>query len=106
MIASAQIVLLGDIGATNARFALAVDGRLGPIKWIEVARYPSVADAIEVFRNVKTIPTASETGSALMRAKLAGLEPLSKRLCETSDDGGFSEADQRGTPASVADATM
>src|SRR3977135_56251 len=44
-----EAVLLGDIGATNARFALAVGGRLGPIKWIEVARYPKFADAIEFF---------------------------------------------------------
>jgi glucokinase len=49
MTPSAEIMLLGDIGATNARFALAVDGRLGPIKWIEVARYPSVTDAIDLF---------------------------------------------------------
>jgi glucokinase len=49
MAVSDEAVLLGDIGATNARFALAVGGRLGPIKWIEVARYPSVTDAIDFF---------------------------------------------------------
>jgi hypothetical protein len=37
MTAPAEAVLLGDIGATNARFACLVDGALGPIKWIEVA---------------------------------------------------------------------
>jgi glucokinase len=46
---SASAVLLGDIGATNARFALLADGLLGPIKWIVVAHYPQFADAIEEF---------------------------------------------------------
>jgi glucokinase len=72
MIASAQIVLLGDIGATNARFALAVDGRLGPIKWIEVARYPSVADAIEVFLQGQFRVT---------KARLAVAGPVSNERC-------------------------
>jgi glucokinase len=49
MTASGEIVLLGDIGATNARFALLTDGVLGPITWIKVARYPKFADAIEEF---------------------------------------------------------
>jgi glucokinase len=49
MTASAGITLLGDVGATNARFALLIDGMLGPIHWIEVARYPSFDDAIGIF---------------------------------------------------------
>src|SRR5262252_1403223 len=49
MTASANIVLLGDIGATNARFALLTDGALGPVTWIEVARYPQFADAVRDF---------------------------------------------------------
>jgi glucokinase len=44
-----QITLLGDIGATNARFALLTAGVLGPVKWIEVARYSKLAHAIEDF---------------------------------------------------------
>src|ERR1700719_1156945 len=44
---TASAVLLGDIGATNARFALMTEGLLGPVKWIAVARYPQFADAIE-----------------------------------------------------------
>jgi glucokinase len=44
---TASAVLLGDIGATNARFALLTDGLLGPVKWIAVERYPQFADAIE-----------------------------------------------------------
>jgi glucokinase len=46
---SASAMLLGDIGATNARFALLADGLLGPVKWIAVAHYPQFADAIEDF---------------------------------------------------------
>lgn len=49
MAASAQAVLLGDVGATNARFAVLVDGVLGPIKWMEVARHPTFNEAIEHF---------------------------------------------------------
>jgi glucokinase len=49
MTASAEIVLLGDIGATNARFAVLADGVLGSVKWIEVARYPQFDDALEEF---------------------------------------------------------
>jgi glucokinase len=44
--ATAEVVLLGDIGATNARFALLADGALGPVTWIEVARYPQFGDAV------------------------------------------------------------
>jgi glucokinase len=44
-----QITLLGDIGATNARFAMLTAGVLGPVKWINVARYSQFADAIEDF---------------------------------------------------------
>jgi glucokinase len=46
---TAPAVLLGDIGATNARFALLTDGLLGPVKWIAVAHYPQFADAIQDF---------------------------------------------------------
>jgi glucokinase len=44
---TASAVLLGDIGATNARFALMTDRLLGPVKWIAVARYQQFVDAIE-----------------------------------------------------------
>src|SRR5437764_13375677 len=43
--------LLGDIGATNARFALLAEGVLGPVEWLEVARYASFTDAVETFLN-------------------------------------------------------
>jgi glucokinase len=46
MSAAAEILLLGDIGGTNARFAILTDGVLGPVTWIEVARYSQIGDAI------------------------------------------------------------
>jgi glucokinase len=41
--------LLGDIGATNARFCLLSNGTLGPVANFEVARYPHFADVVADF---------------------------------------------------------
>jgi glucokinase len=41
--------LLGDIGATNVRFALLSNGALGPIKWFTVADFPRFTDAVNAF---------------------------------------------------------
>ena len=41
--------LLGDIGATNARFALVTDGVLGPVRSLEVAKFARFADAVTHF---------------------------------------------------------
>jgi glucokinase len=49
MIASGEAVLLGDVGATNARFAVLFDEMLGPIEWIEVANHPKFDDAVKDF---------------------------------------------------------
>jgi glucokinase len=49
MAAIAEAVLLGDVGATNARFAVLVDGVLGPITWIEVADHPTFGEAVAHF---------------------------------------------------------
>ena len=69
---TASAVLLGDIGATNARFALLTDGLLGPVKWIAVARYPQFADAIE------------DLGTQPGRAKT----PFVKRDASCTETGG------------------
>ena len=42
-------VLLGDIGATNARFALLSNGVLGPIKYFTVAEFPRFTDVLNAF---------------------------------------------------------
>jgi glucokinase len=41
--------LLGDIGATNARFALLASGTVGPVKSFDVARFARFADAVAIF---------------------------------------------------------
>lgn len=41
--------LLGDIGATNARFSLLTGGALGPIANFEVARYAQFPDVVTAF---------------------------------------------------------
>jgi glucokinase len=41
--------LLGDIGATNARFSLLANGVLGQVTNMEVARYPRFLDAVADF---------------------------------------------------------
>jgi glucokinase len=42
-------MLLGDIGATNARLALLSDGVLGPVEWFAVAQFARFGDAVEAF---------------------------------------------------------
>jgi glucokinase len=42
-------VVLGDVGGTNARFAVLQDGMLGGIKHLKVADYPHFADALGAF---------------------------------------------------------
>ena len=58
MMGSDEIVLLGDIGATNARFALLADGVVGPITWIEVASHPQFGDAVAALLQAQFRDTA------------------------------------------------
>src|SRR5436309_7561771 len=44
-----ELVLLGDIGATNARLALFKDGALGPVEWMAAAEFAQFLDAVEAF---------------------------------------------------------
>ena len=44
-----ELLLLGDIGATNARLALFKDGALGPVEWLAAAEFPQFFDAVEAF---------------------------------------------------------
>ncbi len=46
---SAKRILLGDIGATNARFALLADGQFGPVKSFDVAGFLRFTDAAAIF---------------------------------------------------------
>lgn len=49
MASSCEHLLLGDIGATNARLALLSNGALGPVHTFAVAEFPRFADSIRVF---------------------------------------------------------
>src|SRR5947209_15124263 len=49
MHSSPEHVLLGDIGATNARLALLSSGVLGPIEWFTVAEFARFSDAVDEF---------------------------------------------------------
>jgi glucokinase len=42
-------ILLGDIGATNARLALLSDGGVGPIKYFNTADFPRFTDVVDAF---------------------------------------------------------
>jgi glucokinase len=46
---SSECILLGDIGATNARFALFANGVLGAVTSFEVAKFARFADVIAIF---------------------------------------------------------
>jgi glucokinase len=55
----AKRALLGDIGATNARFALASKDELGQVTSFEVAKYPQFMDALAVFLEESSSPIRS-----------------------------------------------
>jgi glucokinase len=68
-------VLLGDIGATNARFALLADGILGPIKYFPVAEFPQFSDVVDAFFNGERRPLT------VHRAALAVAGPVAEDRC-------------------------
>jgi glucokinase len=68
-------VLLGDIGATNARFALLADGELSPVKTFEVAHFARFADAALDF-----LKHYGERGK-VVRAALAVAGPVENGRC-------------------------
>jgi glucokinase len=72
---SHEHVLLGDIGATNARFALLSDGILGPIKYFTVAEFPRFPDVVDAFFGGERRP------SAVRRAALAVAGPVDEGRC-------------------------
>lgn len=68
-------VLLGDIGGTNARFALLSHGEIGPISHIVVADYPDVCAAISDFLSRQT------PGRGITSAVLGLAGPLEGDRC-------------------------
>ena len=54
-----ELVLLGDIGATNARLGLFKDGALGPVEWMAAAEYAQFPDAVETFLTKRGRPAVT-----------------------------------------------
>jgi glucokinase len=71
--------LLGDIGATNARFSLLANGALGPVAELEVARYPRFPDAVADFLNDHGEP------AQVTRALLAVAGPVEGERCKLTN---------------------
>ena len=68
-------LLLGDIGATNARLALVSEGALGPIKYFPVAEFPRFADVIDAFLG------GDHRASAVRQAAFAVAGPVDNDRC-------------------------
>ena len=82
-----QTALLGDIGATNARFSLLVDGVLDPVSNFEVARYARFPDAVAAFLNMR------RDRMPVTQALLAVAGPVEEERCKLTNcawiiDGG------------------
>jgi glucokinase len=45
--------VIGDIGGTNARFAIAQDGKYSQLKHVETEHYPSLHDALADYLNAQ-----------------------------------------------------
>jgi glucokinase len=71
--------LLGDIGATNARFSLMANGALGPVTELEVARYARFPDAVADFLNHHGDPVQ------VSRALLAVAGPVEGNRCKLTN---------------------
>ena len=72
---SHEHVLLGDIGATNARLAILSDGVLGPIKYFSVAEFPRFADVVNAFL------AGDRRSAAVRQAALAVAGPVDQDRC-------------------------
>jgi glucokinase len=84
-----ELRLIGDIGGTNARFAIAQDGKFGELRHVEVDQYPSLLDALSDY--LKALPTAE-------RSNLAGVldvagPVLGDRITMTNKAWSFSVAE-------------
>jgi glucokinase len=84
---SPNAVLLGDIGATNARFAICLAGKVSPIEWIDVASHPHFSDALGhvLFR----FDRAKVTGAILAVAGPVDGESCHFTNCTWSIDGAL-----------------
>lgn len=70
-----ELILLGDIGGSNARFALLSGGRIGPVEALAVKSHPLFADALEAFLR------RHEARGAVSQALLAVAGPVEDGRC-------------------------
>lgn len=80
--------LIGDIGGTNARFAIAEGGSYHALRQIEVDKYPTLRDAIADY--LKSLPESERSGLAGALA-IAG-PVLGDRIALTNQSWSFSIA--------------
>ena len=79
-------VLLGDIGGTNARFAILADDRIGAIEILAVRDYPRFADSLAAF--LSRHPEAR----AFTRLFLACAGPIEDERCELTNSSWVIDA--------------
>jgi glucokinase len=82
----AKSVLLGDIGATNARFALASKDELGQVRSFEVAKFPQFMDALAAFRE--------EFSSPITEAVIAVAGPVVEQHAKLTNQAWTVDADE------------
>lgn len=78
MAKSSEQILLGDIGATNARFALLEGGEFGALEWMTDADYPQFLDAVQAFLERRGHPRLSA-------AILAVAGPVKDNRCQLTN---------------------
>jgi glucokinase len=81
-----KLELLGDIGATNARFALASKDKLGEVRSFEVGQYPQFMDALAVF--------LKEASSPITHAVIAVAGPVVEQRAKLTNQAWTIDADE------------
>ncbi len=94
-----QSVLLGDIGATNARFALFRDGALGAVEWMAAAQYAEFSDAVDAF-------LAKHGRPAVSAAILAIAGPVEANTAHMTNRGWVIEGTELSRRFSLRDARI
>src|ERR1700730_3204788 len=80
--------LLGDIGATNARFSLLANDALGPVTEFEVARYARFPDVVAAFLNMH------RDQAPLTHALLAVAGPVENGRCKLTNCSWIIDGDE------------
>jgi glucokinase len=81
-------ILLGDIGGSNARFALLAGAQLGPVETLLVKDHPHFADALRAFL------TRHGQGSGISQALLAVAGPVERGRCELTNSSWTIDAEE------------